>query len=210
MISIICLKWGTLYGPEYVNKLYNNLCKNITVPYEFICFTEDTTNVLAPTKPLPKLNLEGWWNKLWLFNPQLPIKNDRVFYIDLDTMILGNIDHILSNLNKGLYMLRDFYRPTGYGSGLMSWNLNEQFYLWELFQVEKLKRPLLQLPGHGDQGFIEHYAHKPIYAFQEEFPGDVVSYKVHRIRDKVEGGKIMCFHGKPRPHEVPELWNEYK
>ena len=206
MVSIICLKWGREFGPEYVNKLYNEVEKYVTIPHEFICFTDNPGGVDSPTMTLPDLGLPGWWNKLWLFNTELPVTNNRIFYLDLDTVILGNIDHIVSNLNKGFYMLRDFYRADGYGSGLMSWDLNEQFYLWELFQAHQNK-PLQQLPGHGDQGFIEAFAHKPIYTFQDEFPGYVTSYKVHRLRDKVTDGKIMCFHGKPRPHEVPGIWN---
>jgi len=207
MVSIICLKWGTLYGPEYVNKLFNEIEKFVTIPYEFICFTDNNSGVSAPTYALPDLKLEGWWNKLWLFNENLPVQFNRIFYIDLDTVIFDNIDHILSNLVKRFYMLRDFYRSTGFGSGLMSWDLNKEFYLWELFQRHRNK-PLQSLPGHGDQGFIEVHANKPIHTFQEEFPGEVTSYKVHRIRDKVADGKIMCFHGIPRPHEVPGIWDK--
>ena len=40
MINIVCLKFGTLYGPDYVNKLYAGVKQNTTVPFKFHCFTE--------------------------------------------------------------------------------------------------------------------------------------------------------------------------
>lgn len=197
MISFICLKWGTLYSDEYVNKLYSGIQQNVTIPHEFICFTENKGKVLAPTKPLPNLGLEGWWNKMWLFNKELPVKYDRIFYLDLDTVICSNIDHIVSNLDKEFYILRDFYRPnSGWGSGLMSWKKGRE-HLWETFNTTKHR------PGHGDQGFIQAYKTGPVTFWQDSFK-DIISYKVHY--KKGERGSIVCFHGKPRPHEVPELW----
>ena len=30
---IICMKWGTKYGAEYVNRLYNMVKRNLTLPF---------------------------------------------------------------------------------------------------------------------------------------------------------------------------------
>jgi len=202
MISIICLKWGTLYNEEYVNSLYKGIQRNVTIPHEFICFSEDATNVVAPCKSLPELNLTGWWNKMWLFNKELPVKYERILYIDLDTVILNNIDNILLNLTDDFYILRDFYKPTkGWGSGLMSWKAGNE-NLWEKF-ISTSHRP-----GHGDQGFIQAYKKEPVTFWQDAFPNDVISYKVHYLKEQ-QDGKILCFHGKPRPHEVPSIWQKY-
>ena len=40
-IKVVCVKYGTKYGPEYVNKLYNGVKRNLSLPHEFACFTED-------------------------------------------------------------------------------------------------------------------------------------------------------------------------
>ena len=37
---ILCMKWGTLYGPDYVNVLYAAVADNITVPFRFVCLTD--------------------------------------------------------------------------------------------------------------------------------------------------------------------------
>ena len=44
-VNIICMKWGNKYGPDYVNKLYNMVSRNLTRDFRFICFTEDGTGI---------------------------------------------------------------------------------------------------------------------------------------------------------------------
>ena len=38
---LLCLKHGTKYGPEYVNKLYNMVKRNCSLDYEFVCLTDN-------------------------------------------------------------------------------------------------------------------------------------------------------------------------
>ena len=38
---IFCMKWGTLYGPEYVNTLYSMVKRNLTLDFRMVCFTDD-------------------------------------------------------------------------------------------------------------------------------------------------------------------------
>ncbi len=38
---IFCMKWGTLYGAEYVNRLYAMVNKNLTYDFKMVCFTDD-------------------------------------------------------------------------------------------------------------------------------------------------------------------------
>ena len=38
---VVCLKWGNKYSAEYVNKLYSMVKRNLTIDYEFVCFTEN-------------------------------------------------------------------------------------------------------------------------------------------------------------------------
>ena len=42
---VVCLKWGDKYGPEYVNKLYRMVQRNLTIDHEFVCFTENPANL---------------------------------------------------------------------------------------------------------------------------------------------------------------------
>ena len=59
MNYITCLKWGDKYGPEYVNNLYKMVSRNITIPYEFICFTDNKQGIdkNITIRKLPKYDL---------------------------------------------------------------------------------------------------------------------------------------------------------
>ena len=47
MINIVCVKWGTKYGPEYVNVLRAMIKRNLSLPHRFICFTDNKTGLNA-------------------------------------------------------------------------------------------------------------------------------------------------------------------
>ena len=39
--TVICLKWGTRYGPEYVNRLYSMVKRHTERDLRFICITDE-------------------------------------------------------------------------------------------------------------------------------------------------------------------------
>jgi hypothetical protein len=65
------VKWGTKYGPEYVNKLFNG-AKGALQPLSFMfyCFTDDPSGIDSDVniKSLPA-GWTAWWNKAALFSP---------------------------------------------------------------------------------------------------------------------------------------------
>jgi len=70
-VTIICMKWGTKYNADYVNKLYAMVKRNLTLPFQMVCFTDNglgiNSNIVI--KDLPPLELpsgapERGWNKL--------------------------------------------------------------------------------------------------------------------------------------------------
>ena len=40
-ITVLCVKFGNKYGPEYVERLRNMVSRHMTRPYEFACLTDD-------------------------------------------------------------------------------------------------------------------------------------------------------------------------
>ena len=44
-LNVICMKWGTKYSSEYVNKLYSMVARNLSVPFRFVCFTDDADGI---------------------------------------------------------------------------------------------------------------------------------------------------------------------
>lgn len=205
MINVVCLKWGDKYGPEYVNRLYGMIGRNTTRPFRLWCFTERTSGIRSEviTHPLPYASsFEGWWNKVWLFSNELPIpKGEQIFYVDLDTLIVGNIDQIMTADNQPIIVLRDLLHgiaktATEVGSGLMNWRHGDYEHVWTKF----LKDPqgaIRRAHPHGDQWWVQYCVPARQY-WQDLFPGQVVSFKVHCIpKGPPPTARIICYHGKP-------------
>lgn len=68
-VNVFCVKWGTRYDAEYVNKLFRGIKRNTTKQFEFYCFTENPEGLLEEVKVIPlKENWSGWWGKATLFS----------------------------------------------------------------------------------------------------------------------------------------------
>lgn len=44
-LNVVCVKYGTKYGADYVNKLYYGVKKHLSLPHTFTCFTESPTDL---------------------------------------------------------------------------------------------------------------------------------------------------------------------
>lgn len=206
MINIVCLKWGTKYGPEYVNRLYAGIKRNTTLSFTLHCFTDNSEGI-NPEIQTHKLQhyLTGWWHKLFFFSNEMPIKG-RIVYMDLDTLITGNIDEILS-YDEGFVVLRDFYTgiwPTikgndNVGSGLMSFNTYNHAHIWRDFIIDSSSISL-KFEKQGDQAWIQQRQSERLY-WQDIFPGKIVSFKVHCNKQLAPDARIVCYHGRP---SIPE------
>ena len=204
-VKIATVKWGSKYGPEYVNRLYKSIVqKSNLLDLEFWCFTDDKAGIDAKIicHPLPYAEeLHTWWNKVWLFSDQVPFgPGDKILYIDLDTLATGDISPLLTADSKKIIVLKDFYqgiaRTAGnIGSGLLLWNHGDYLHVWKRFYAD-WQSALQQVHPHGDQKWLEinidGWQH-----WQDLFPGKVVSFKVDCTNGLPDDARIVCYHGKP-------------
>lgn len=217
MITVACvLRSGGDYAWPYVRDLGMAISRNLSVPHQVICLTDRFTVPIHEldarfVRPLAVEHAwPGWWAKLEIFALEPP-----VLYFDLDTVIVGNIDPLanwVSDSCEGLMMLRGFYRGDRC-SGIMGWR-QDMRWLYDHFKNHYANRAEF-MPGdrmrigasrfRGDQNWLAMMAvkeHIPVTLAQDIFPG-IYSYKVD-VRDNgiPDDARIICFHGKPRPHEV--------
>lgn len=213
MINIVSLKWGTKYGPEYVNRLYAGVKRHTQEPFRFWCFTDDATgiNPAIQIEPLRYSDqLDSWWNKINLFSSELPIHlGEQIFYIDLDTLITGDITALMTVDVPDIVVLRDFYHGIAktaglIGSGLMSWQHGQYDFIWQKFIADPVAA-IQSVRPHGDQAWIEQCVDS-WYCWQDLFPGDVISFKVHCHNGLPPTAKIVCYHGKP---SIPDSATNY-
>lgn len=203
-INIVCVEWGNYQGrgKQYVNTLYDMVLRALppSIPFRFQCFTDDETGLDdgIEARTLPG-DLIGWDNKIYLFKPGLFDDGEQVIFFDLDTVITGRIDSLIS-YRGDFATLRDFWRPNGLGPAVMSWKAGINA-IWDEFV--KAGKPRLR---RGDQEWLERYFTTRPDILQDLFPGEFVSYKTHCLPFPPKDAKVVCFHGEPRPHNCIQKW----
>ncbi|ETX29258.1 hypothetical protein [Roseivivax isoporae] len=228
--TIACIKWGTLFGPEYVNRLYSGVRRNLSVPVRFVCMTEERAGlhpdievIGLPTEPfraemdaaLAVANRQGAMRKTSLFREgAIPDADGPVLGFDLDVVITGDLDPLLA-LEPGKVAMRHDWterrkgRPTGHGS-VFRFDPARHGYLYDdlaaapYAEVEKARGSEQRYTSHKamDRGDFVY------------IPGDwVVSFKYdcnpfprNWLRPPRLPGdaRVVCFHGRPKMPEAIE------
>ena len=218
MINVCCVYYGSKYKPEYVQNLYNMVERNLTIPYEFYCFT-DHVNLFDQVygkihyKPLPRYDMQGWWNKLQLFHPESGLEGVNL-YFDLDVIILKNIDCFANWQDDNTFgITNDFTGEEGFNSSIMKWNnINASTIIWKNYFKDRPKWRKV----NGDQDVITDLIKNQ--SILKPFPNEwTFSYKwysrtkprFHKTEWTFEqdpDAKVAVFHGKPDPHESKQDW----
>lgn len=118
-VTVLCMRWGTLYGPAYVNNLRRGVARHLARPHRFVCFTDDPAGLDAEVEalPLPELGLPAGksdtrWRKLALFRADLGGLSGQALFLDLDLVITGGLDAFFEHPGA-VPMIRDdtLFRP---------------------------------------------------------------------------------------------------
>jgi hypothetical protein len=120
--QVVCVKWGTMYGPEYVNRLYAMVARHLTPPFRFVCLTDDRAGIRTEVEchDLPELGVPhpqrtmGKWRKQVLWGREVPglETGQPALFIDLDSVIVGPLDDYFSIGGPGdVYVARNWARP---------------------------------------------------------------------------------------------------
>lgn len=211
---VVCvLKSGGDYTGEYVINLRKNVFNNLKYSVEFRCLT-DVENLNIPKNEIIQLqdDLPGWWSKLELFKKGLFEKDSQILYFDLDTVIVGSVDYMFDDFKSGFYMLEGFASHSPYASGIMLFNSDMSFiydYFVKIVNNKNIMYKKDKKALKGDQSFIcETYKKiKGKLPFKIKRDGKILSYKKDGLNQeitskKLENVSVVCFHGKPRPHEI--------
>ena len=204
MYNVVCLKHGTKYDADYVNKLFAGVKRNSTVDFLFHCFTDNPEGLRSEVipHPLPHKNVEGWWQKLYLFSDKVDIEG-RMLFLDLDTLITGNIDKYITQ-DTGFVVLRDLWaRGNNVGSAIMSFEAGKHKQIWDTFVADPTAA-MKSLHPHGDQKWVQKQQPQRIY-WQDLMANEIMSFKSNCRGGLPKTAKIVCFHGLP---SIPDSINK--
>lgn len=120
--QVVCIKWGTLYGPEYVNRLYGMVARHLTPPFRLVCLTDYREGLRPEIEcfDLPELGCPhpvrtmGKWRKQILWGHEVPglVTGQPALFIDLDSVIVGPLDDYFNHGEPGdVITARNWARP---------------------------------------------------------------------------------------------------
>lgn len=217
MKIVSVLRTGPEYGEEHAQFLHRQL------PSDAVCMTNLPDIKGVTTVPLRDSDLIGWWAKMELFNPDGPLGPHDLFYLDIDTVILGDIRPIIEQAQhlREMVMLSDFFDPQHPASGVMYIPWRTKRRVWDAWSRNPYWHMVKHRPAGrvGDQGFIADNVSR-IRRWDEICPRKIVSYKKHIAAPGQLGyteGKsigngevppeavIACYHGNPRPWNLEQL-----
>lgn len=228
-VTIACIKWGTAFGPEYVNRLYSGVRRNLSRPVRFLCMTEhaeglhpDVEVLELPIEPfkaemdaaLALADRKGAMRKVSLFRPGLiPDLQGSVLGFDLDVVITGNLDDLVDFAPGKVAMRADWVearrgRPTGHGS---VFKYDPSLHPWLYETMAKDPKGTVERARGSEQRMTSQLAQeRGAFAY---LPEDwVVSFKHDcyapfpanwLVQPRLpKAAKVVCFHGHPKMTEA--------
>lgn len=225
---VLCLKHGTKYSADYVNRLYNMVKRHCTLDIEFVCLTDDRQGINPNIMilPLPEY-LTGWWCKPYMFSNDLPLKG-TVLYMDLDVVIADNIDKLFTFEPDRWCTIRDFTRKMRpmwqkYNSSVVRFKTGQLDCYWQKFKADHEN---VQRAFFGDQDWLYAVTEKeqPAALYPDNWimswkweirqsrdlqPGGIRGSRKLRTIEHVKPPKECCitvFHGDPNPEHCLDPW----
>jgi len=223
---VLCVKNGTKYSADYVNTLYSMVQRNCTLPFQFVCLTDNPEGVHHDIRTIQfDRQFSTWWAKPYMFSNDLGLRG-TILYMDLDVVIAGNIDKLFTYEPGKWCVIRDFTRSMRpkwqkYNSSVIRFDYNQLDHLWRDFEKNQ---KLYQRKHHGDQDWLYTVADVKPALWPDEWiqswkweirkskqfaPGGTRGKRRFKDIEDVVPPKECCitvFHGDPNPELVEDPW----
>jgi len=217
-VNVVCIKWGTLYGREYVNRLYAMVKRYLQRPFNFYCITDDDAGIREevllrqmPAFPLPP-SARGPWQKLLMFQRKLFDIKGKTMFLDLDVVIVGSLDRFF-DFSEYFSVRHEFDKrkekdPFG-NTSMYVFNAGSCPEIYE--DYFKNQESIHKKYGTAEQEYVTRtlFSKKKLVFLPNEW---VQSFKEHclpafpmrwwQVPCLPAGASILSFHGRPLPEDV--------
>jgi hypothetical protein len=207
------MKWGDRYGPEYVNRLWAMVARNLSRPHRFVCLTDDPRGIRPEVecRTLPEIALAGapphsGWRKLSCLGPEFDDLTGPILFLDLDLVIVASIDCLFDH--PGAFCIIENWTQPGRGVGNSS-----------VFRFEAGAHRLVFERFRADPAsIIDSYANEQTYLTQavgavtfwpqgwcQSFKHDCLParpLRPFRPARLPANARIVVFHGDPKPPDA--------
>lgn len=197
-----------IYTAESVNRIADQLDRHLTLPHEHVCVTdmpaglrsdirvaELDRSLLAPSTRFPKMQI---------FKPDAAEKiGKRMLFVDLDTLILKNIDHLVDRGEDVVLWANPRWgrpRATRINTSVMLYTAGTRPAVWDRFDLkEGVKRAWPKMAG-TDQVWISE-----VLADEAKWTQKDGIYWIKETRRELpKNACIVTFAGKFHPDRPSE------
>ena len=174
MITILTWYWRqpggrTDYQPCHVNIWADMVRRNVTVPHRIACVTRDTDGIdpriaiIEPPADFEAVRIPTWGEsrpqclrRLAMFAPDAGrIFGERFVCMDLDCVIAGNMDHLLTDDGPDFRIFRGTGRNRPYNGSMMYLKAGSRSQVYDDFTPESAAQAGREYMG-SDQAWIMH------------------------------------------------------
>jgi len=211
--QFVCMKWGTLYGPDYVNRLYGMGRRNTTGTFPFVCPAGRRQGRppgggwLPPPPPSakPPHDNDGW-RKLTLWAPEVADLTGAFVYLDIDVVVTGPLDDFFTHPGEFCIMRNwtQMKRRVG-NSSVFRIETGRHARVWEKFSAD----PEAAIRSVDNEQIYISLAHGNPTWWPDEW---CISFKEHCVPpfplNWIQAPKlppdtrIVAFHGLPNPPDA--------
>jgi hypothetical protein len=214
--NVICMKWGTRYGPEWVDRLYAMVIRNTSWQVRFVCFTDDASGIRPEVEcqPLPRVEFDAekigkYWPKLGMMQKGLGGLEGLTLFLDLDLVIIDSIDDFFTHPGR-FCIVREWKDPhLGYGnSSIVRFVIGSEANVLDRFYATPAD-VIVREYASKEQNFLTKAVDEVTFWPPEWCPAfPLACLPRNRVRrffatpEKPKGGKILVFFGSITPQSA--------
>lgn len=195
LITVATLLWqpnaasrdfSRMYDESWVEKLYRGFARNLTIPFEFVCFTDKPRAFAHHRIKQQQIKAERPDYSTCIEPYRLGVP---MILVGLDTIVTGEIRHLAEYCLTAdtIALPRDPYHPSRACNGVA-------------LVPAGMQHIALNHRGENDMEWLRCWPHVFI---DDLWPGHVVSYKGYAERHGLGNTRVCYFHGQEKPHQLP-------
>ena len=187
MLTVYCVRWGDKYPRHFVEDLKDSVANNLSVPHQFVCYTDNPE--FGYDRPVKYPFLRGVWHKLAL----LENTGDSLFF-DLDIKINSNIDFLCEDFNN--FSLIDS----------TPWKGVKDDYVFRITQNTMVNSSIMRWSNHDHifKKFMEHrdmylrlYSGIDRFIYNEQVDYQLIkSNNITSWLENIDNSAIVLYNGK--------------
>lgn len=229
--NVICMKWGKAYTARDVNVLHRMVERNLSLPYRFVCFTDDANGLDAGIEafPLPELRVPEHlqreaWRKLGTFSNPLADLRGTALFLDLDLVIVDRLEPFFEHEGE-FCIIHNWTHPQRIvgNSSVYRFPVGELAWIVDKYHEDPMGA---RERYRNEQAFLSHQLVDAGHTLNY-WPADwCISFKKHCMPHRLlapflvpkrplTGTRIVVFHGHPKPDEAirgewPGRWRKMR